>query len=253
MTGHPDVFLSVIIPAFDEAGRIADTVRRVTSYLDAQPWTWQILVVLDGGRTGSAEAIRSAAAGRSNVRTLDNETNRGKGFSVRRGMLAATGRFRVFVDADLSLPIEGTAALVAELERGAGAAIGSRAVPGSAEHGERARLRHVMGRLFNGFVRALAVRGVRDTQCGFKGFRGEAADAIFRLSRIDRFGFDVEVLRLAQRLGYRIAEVPVTCTYHGVSSVRLRDVAAMIVDVLKVRWWEATGGYVGVGHRGFTQ
>jgi len=239
-----EVFLSVVIPAFDEVGRIGSTVTHVCSYLDAQPWTWEVVVVLDGGRDGAANEAAGAAAGRESVRLLDNHINRGKGYSVRRGMLAARGSRRIFVDADLSLPIEGVAAMIDALDRGADIVIGSRAVEGSVLRGAPAPLRQTMGRVFNAIVGLLAVSGVRDTQCGFKEFRGDAAERIFGLSRIDRFGFDVEALRLAHRLGYRIAEIPVACTYRSSSSVRrLGDAASMFADVLWVRWYEAAGYY----------
>ncbi|HMD34062.1 MAG TPA: dolichyl-phosphate beta-glucosyltransferase [Vicinamibacterales bacterium] len=241
---HAQVFLSVVIPAFNEVARIGATVSHVCSYLDAQPWTWEVVVVLDGGRGGAADEVRAAAAGRASVRLLDNLVNRGKGFSVRRGLLAARGRYRLFIDADLSLPIQGVAAMIAALEEGSDVAIGSRTAAGSVVRGARAPLRQTMGGVFNAVVRLLAVSGVRDTQCGFKGFRDDAAERIFRLSRIDRFGFDVEALRLAQRFGYRIAEIPVACTYRPSSSVRrVWDAASMFADVLRVRWYEATGRY----------
>jgi len=235
--------LSVVIPAFNEAGRIGANVARVRAYLDAQPYDAEVIVVLDGGRAGAAE-IAAAVPSRADVRVLDNGVNRGKGFSVRRGMVEAHGRYRLFIDADLSLPIEGTGPLLAALERGADVAIGSRAVEGARVTGDRARFRTTMGRAFNLIVRSLAVPGVHDTQCGFKGFTAEAADRIFRVQRLDRFGFDVEVLRLARRFGFTVAEVPVSCVYHGGSSVRrVWDAASMLIDVGRVRWNEVTGRY----------
>jgi dolichyl-phosphate beta-glucosyltransferase len=243
-TATDDVFLSVVIPAYDEAARIGGTVQRVCAYLDQTGWSWELIVVLDGGRPGAHDAIAAAAAGRGNVRVLDNGANRGKGFSVRRGIGDARGRYRLFVDADLSLPIESAAAFVDALEGGADVAIGSRTVAGASVDGEGASARQAIGRVFNLLVRASAVSGIRDTQCGLKAFRREAAERIFGVASIDRFGFDVEVLRLAQRFGYRIVEVPVACMYHGSSSVRrVRDAASMCFDILRVRWYEATGRY----------
>src|SRR5207249_7286794 len=146
------------------------------------------------------------------------------------------GRYRLFIDADLSLPIEGAAAMIAALEHGADVVIGSRTAEGSVVTGARIPLRRTMGRVFNAVVQLLAVSGYRDTQCGFKGFRGDAAEHIFRLSRIDRFGFDVEALRLARTLGYRVAEIPVACTYRPSSSVRrIWDAASMVADLLRAR------------------
>jgi dolichyl-phosphate beta-glucosyltransferase len=236
--------LSVVIPAFDEAGRIGASVASVCEYLDRQRWTWELVVVLDGGRPSAAEEVAPVAARRSNVRVLDNHVNRGKGFSVRRGVLAANGRYRIFLDADLSLPIDGTAAMIGLLEEGADVVIGSRTVEGSEVRGDRARLRQTLGWAFNRLVRLLAAPHIGDTQCGFKGFRDDVAKRVFRVARIERFGFDVEVLWIARKLGYRITEMPVTCTYHSSSSVRrLSDGATMIADLLRVRWSDFTGQY----------
>ena len=170
-----EVYLSVVIPAFNEVSRIGDTVTTVCSYLDPWPDQWELIVVLDGKSAGAREKIASATGARPNVMVLDNQRNRGKGYSVRRGMIAARGRFRLFIDADLSLPIEGTPTLLDVLRQDADIAIGSRVVKGARVSGHPARFRQVMGRMFNLLVRFLAVPGVRDTQCGFKAFRAEAA------------------------------------------------------------------------------
>jgi len=239
-----DAWLSVVIPAFDEVGRIGETARHVCAYLSAQSYAWEVLIVLDGGRPGAPEEIAEALGGRSHVSILDNHVNRGKGWSVRRGMLAARGRYRVFIDADLSLPIDGMPTLIDALERGADVAIGSRALPASQITGHLAGFRTSMGHAFNLIVRFITRCSLRDTQCGFKGFRAEAAHRIFRVQRLDRFGFDVEVLWLARRFGYRIVEVPVTCHYHGASSVRRAwDALSMLLDLLRIRWYDRTGRY----------
>lgn len=232
-----DVFLSVIIPAFDEVDRIAATVAHVVEFLDQRPYSAELIVVLDGGRPGAGEEVRRGAAGRSNVRVLDNQANRGKGFSVRRGVGASRGRYVVFADADLSLPIEGVDRFIAALQVGADIAIGSRALPSSQEHGPRQSFRHSLGRLFNWIVRSIAVPGIRDTQCGFKAFEGSSARALFERQRMDGFIFDVEILRLAQRQSLRIVELPVSCEYHESSSVqRMRHGGQMLMDLAIVVW-----------------
>jgi dolichyl-phosphate beta-glucosyltransferase len=219
-------------------------VARIAAFLDSRNYTSELIVVLDGGAPGASREIAAAAQGRDDVVVLDNGRNRGKGFSVRRGMGVSRGAYTLFADADLSLPIEDADRFLETLQAGTDVAIGSRAVPGASERGEQQRLRQSMSRIFNRLVRSLAVRGMRDTQCGFKAFKGDVARALFSVQRIDGFGFDVEVLRIAQRRGYRIEEVPVTCDYHPSSSVRqFRHAASMILDLLRIVWHDRRGHY----------
>lgn len=232
------------MPAFNEAGRIGASVSRILSFLGTRPYSSELIVVLDGGAPGAAQEIGRVAGTRADVIVLDNVQNRGKGFSVRRGMRESRGTYALFADADLSLPIEDADRFVAQLEAGADLAIGSRAAPGATELGEQQPLRQSMSRVFNGLVRAVAVPGLRDTQCGFKAFRGDLARALFAVQRIDGFGFDVEILRIAQRRRYRIAEVPVACEYHPTSSVRqFRHAMTMLVDLARVVWHDRRGHY----------
>lgn len=229
--------LSLVIPAFREAGRIGTTVERVCAYLDQQAYDWEVLVVIDGDLDGAAAEARAAAAGRAAVRVLVNSVNRGKGFSVRRGFAEAQGDRLVFIDADLSLPVEGLTAMMARFDRGADVVIASRTAPGSTVVGAPPALRAVMSRVFNLVVQAVALPGLGDTQCGFKGFTASAARRIFAQHTSDRFGFDVEALFLARRLDLQVVELPVTCRYHPGSSVnRVGDVISMLADVLAVRW-----------------
>jgi dolichyl-phosphate beta-glucosyltransferase len=235
--------LSLIVPAFNEAERLAATAAAIMRYLDAQAYRWELIFVLDGGRPGAAQALAAAAA-HPNVRVLDNGVNRGKGYSVRAGAAAARGARIAFIDADLSIPVQSLAPLLGALYGGADVAIGSRALGGSSVSGPQPLMRQSMGSLFNLFVRTVALPGLRDTQCGFKGFRREAAHRIFAVQRIDRFGFDVEVLYLARRMGLAVREIPVTCVYHGGSSVgRVGDSLAMALDVVRVRVNAARGLY----------
>jgi dolichyl-phosphate beta-glucosyltransferase len=238
------VALSVIVPAFNEVDGIGQTVSRILAFLDTRPYSSELIVVLDGGRPGADRAAAAAAGGRSNVHVLDNVRNRGKGFSVRRGIQASKGRAVLFVDADLSLPIEDADRFVAALDAGADVAIGSRALSESRETGEQQPLRQSFSRLFNWLVRTTAVPDLHDTQCGFKAFRGASARALFAVQRIDGFGFDVEVLRVARRWSYRIVEVPVRCEYHPTSSVRkFRHGFTMILDVVRILSNDARGRY----------
>ena len=229
--------LSLVIPAYREAGRMTATLHTVCAYLDRQSYDWEVLVVIDGDSDGAAAAATAAAGERANVRVLVNEVNRGKGFSVRRGFAEATGDRLVFIDADLSLPVEGLQPMFAMFDAGAEVVIASREAPGAHVVGAPPALRGVMSRVFNLVVQAAALPGFADTQCGFKGFTADAARQIFARHQSDRFGFDVEALFLARQLGFRVVELPVTCVYHAGSSVnRVGDVINMLGDVLAVRW-----------------
>jgi len=230
------VKLSLVIPAYNEAGRIGGTVTRVCEYLERQSYESELIVVIDGGPKTAAEEARAAAGSRANVRVIENDVNRGKGYSVRRGFMEARGDRLAFIDADLSLPIDGLDGMMARFDAGADVVIASRTAPGSRVEGAPPAGRDVMSRVFNIAVQTIAVPGIKDTQCGFKGFTASAAKAIFSVAQSDRFGFDVEALYLARKHGFRIDELPVVCRYHGGSSVsRLSDGVRMFSDVLAIR------------------
>lgn len=227
---------SLVIPAYNETGRIGATVEHVARYLETQAFEWEMLVVIDGGDPAAAQEAAAAANGRANVRVLAHDVNRGKGYSVRRGILESAGNRIAFIDADLSLPIEELPKMMACFDAGADVAIASRTVPGAVEEGTAPAGRGVMSRLFNAVVRWLLLPGITDTQCGFKGFTAAAAKRIFEVAESDRFGFDVEVLYLARTFKLRIDEFPVCCRYHGGSSVsRLGDGLQMLKDVIAIR------------------
>jgi len=230
------VLLSLVIPAYDEAGRIGGTIAQVCAYFDRQGYDSELIVVVDGGPRSTSEEARAAAGTRANVRVLENDVNRGKGYSVRRGFLEARGDRVAFIDADLSLPIESVDGMMARFDAGADVVIASRTAPGSRVEGSPPAMRDVMSRVFNLAVQAIVLPGLGDTQCGFKGFTADAAKAIFSVAQCDRFGFDVEALYLARKHGFRIDELPVVCRYHGGSSVnRLSDGARMFADLVAIR------------------
>ena len=218
-SGTGIVLLSLVIPAYNEAGSIGRSVTQVCAYLDRQPYDWEVIIVIDGGPKAAADEARGAAGQRANVRVLENDVNRGKGYSVRRGFMEARGERMAFIDADLSLPIEGLDEMMARFDAGADVVIASRTAPGSRVEGAPPAMRDLMSKVFNLAVQALALSGIADTQCGFKGFTARAARTIFGVAQSDRFGFDVEALYLARRDGYRIDELPVVVRYHGGSSV----------------------------------
>lgn len=230
------MMLSLVIPAYNEAGRIGGTVTQVCEYLERQSYDWEVIVVIDGGPQAAADEARAAAGTRSNVQVIENEVNRGKGYSVRRGFTAARGDRLAFIDADLSLPIEGLAGMMQRFDAGADVVIASRTAPGSRVEGSPPVGRDLMSKLFNLAVQTIAVPGITDTQCGFKGFTAAAARTIFSAAASDRFGFDVEALYLARKHGFRIDELPVVCKYHGGSSVnRVSDGVRMFADIVAIR------------------
>jgi glycosyltransferase involved in cell wall biosynthesis len=232
--------ISIIIPAFNEEKRLPATLRSIREHLALLPWEFaEIVVVDDGSRDGTAEAARAAGA-----RVLRNAGNRGKGYTVRRGMLEARGEWALFTDADLSAPIEELEKLWAAAERErAQVAIGSRALDRSLIGVRQPWFREAMGRCFNVAMRLITGLPFRDTQCGFKLFEARAAAEIFRRQRLDGFGFDVEALFLARRLGYRVVETPVRWNNAPGTTVSLGRGVMAFLDPLKVRWNAMRGKY----------
>ena len=227
--------LSIVIPAYDEEDRIGATLKRIVEYMQVQPETWEILVVDDGSTDGTAAAVKNACQSDS-VHLLQYNGNRGKGYAVRYGILHAQGNFVLFSDADLATPIEELVHLMDAIRQGFDIAIGSRDVPGAKLERRQSAIRELGGKLFNRCVQLIAVPGIHDTQCGFKLFTRASAQKIFSLCRIDNFSFDVEVLFLARKLGYKIKETPVRWTHQDGSKVRfVRDAIRMFKTLFRIR------------------
>ncbi len=234
----PNPRLSVVIPAYNEESRIERTLQRVVEYLDADTrWhPYEILVVSDGSTDQTERLVAAFAQSHPQVTLLAYQPNRGKGYAVRYGILRAQGDWILFSDADLATPIEELDKLAGYLERGYAVAIGSRPLRESQLIVRQPFYREWAGRAFNKVVQLLAVRGIHDTQCGFKLFTREAAHTIFPLCRLDGFSFDFEALYYASRLGYTIAEVPVRWMHQEGSKVRLlRDGFRMLRDLVWLR------------------
>jgi dolichyl-phosphate beta-glucosyltransferase len=234
-------FLSVIIPAYNEAERLPPTLASIRRFLEGWGQSYEILVVDDGSTDETAERARQA--GGRVVTVFANGRNRGKGHSVRRGMLAATGNFRLMCDADLSTPIEEFPRLLSRLDEGHDVAIGSRALPDSRVEVRQPLYRESLGRLYNRLVRLLFLSGLHDTQCGFKLFTASAARLSFEPARLDGFSFDVETLFIARRRGLKIAEVAVTWRNHAASRVGMARGALAFFDLLRIRANDLAGRY----------
>ncbi len=235
-------FLSIVIPAYNEERRLPDCLARIAACLGRQPYAGEVIVADDGSADGTAAVAQRFAGSTTPVRVL-RLPHRGKGHAVRAGMLEARGRYRFQCDADLAMPIEQIERFLPPKLQGVDVAVGSREAAGARRYHEPG-YRHLMGRVFNALVRALAVRGVRDTQCGFKMFEARAARRLFAQQRLAGFGADVEILYLAQRSGLRVAEVPIDWYHQQESKVRaIPDTLAMLREVLQVRWNHLRGRY----------
>ena len=235
---------SNIIPAYNERSRIRHTLDEILRYAAEQYWETEILVVDDGSRDDTPEVVREYARAHPQIRLLQNPGNRGKGFSVRNGMLHARGDVCVFSDADLSSPSSEAQKLFAAIGGGADVAIGSRWLRAELQTERQPLYRQAFGRMFNLLLRLFMGLRFKDTQSGFKAFRREAAQRVFPLQIIERWGFDPEVLFIARRLGFTGAEVPVSWEHSlGTRLHTFRDGMRMFVDVLHIRWNALTGAY----------
>ena len=244
MSDSPRPRYSIIIPAYNESMRVSATLERVLAYVTERGWDAEVIAVNDGSRDNTAEIIRGFAHKDSRLQLLENPGNRGKGYSVRNGMLHARGEILLFSDADLSSPIEEAEKLFAAIAAGADVAIGSRWLRSDLQTQRQPLYRQLFGRTFNLMLRLTLGLNFKDTQCGFKAFTRRAAGAIFPLQNIERWGFDPELLYLAKRFGFKIAEVPVAWAHsEGTRISPLRDGSKMFLEMLKIRWNAISGKY----------
>ncbi len=235
---------SVIIPAYNESARIRPTLDEILRYTAEKGWDAEILVVDDGSRDDTADVIREYNAKHAQVQLIQNPGNRGKGFSVRNGMQHARGDVCLFTDADLSSPITEAQKLFDAIGAGADVAFGSRWLKAELQTERQPLYRQLFGRIFNLVLRVFLGLHYKDTQCGFKAFRHEAAQRIFPLQKIERWGFDPEILFLARHMGLKTVEVPVLWAHsEGTRLHPFRDGMRMFVDVLHIRWNAWTGVY----------
>jgi glycosyltransferase involved in cell wall biosynthesis len=235
---------SIVIPAYNESSRIRPTLDQILRYAAEQGWEAEILVVDDGSHDDTAAVIREYASQHAQIRLVQNGGNRGKGFSVRNGMLHARGDVCLFTDADLSSPISEAQKLLDAIRGGADVALGSRWLRAELQTERQPLYRQLFGRVFNLILRLFLGLHYADTQCGFKAFRHEAAQRIFPLQKIERWGFDPEILFLARRMKMRVAEVPVLWAHsEGTRLHPFRDGLRMFGDVLHIRWNALTGVY----------
>ncbi|HXB62468.1 MAG TPA: dolichyl-phosphate beta-glucosyltransferase [Acidobacteriaceae bacterium] len=235
---------SIVIPAFNESARIEAALQEVTTCVERHGWAAEVIVVNDGSRDDTAAIVRRWMEQKPYMRLLENPGNRGKGYSVRHGLLQAEGAIVMFTDADLSAPMDEAALLFEAINSGADVAIGSRWLERTRQTIHQPLYRQFFGRCFNLVTRMIMHLPYADTQCGFKAFRRGAAQAIFPLQRIERWGFDPEILFIAQRLKFTVREVPVTWGHDERSRMSyLRDGMRMLEEMVMIRWNALTGKY----------
>lgn len=236
--------LSIVIPAYNEAARIENALARVLECVERQGWDAEVLVVDDGSRDATPEIVHRWMERYPRLHLIQNNGNRGKGYSVRNGLLQAAGDIVMFTDADLSAPMEEAERLFAAIADGVDVAIGSRWLDKARQTIHQPLYRRFFGRCFNWVTRTVMGLPFKDTQCGFKAFRREAAQVIFRLQRIERWGFDPEILFIARKLGYDIREVPVTWGHDERSRMSyLKDGMKMLEEMAIIRGNSVAGRY----------
>ena len=239
---HPR--LSIVIPAFNESARIEDALERVMSCVAERRWDAEVVVVDDGSKDNTAEIVHQWMVRYPRLHLVQNPGTKGKGYSVRNGLLQAAGDIVMFTDADLSAPMEEAERLIAAIEDGADVAIGSRWMDRTRQTIHQPLYRQFFGRCFNWITRTVMGLPFKDTQCGFKAFKRPAAQVIFRLQTIERWGFDPEILFIARKLKYVIREVPVTWGHDERSRMSyLKDGMKMLEDMARIRANSLAGRY----------
>jgi dolichyl-phosphate beta-glucosyltransferase len=236
--------ISIVIPAYNESSRIGRALDAVMQCVRERDWHAEVVVVNDGSTDNTVGVVESYAARYPEIRLLENPENRGKGYSVRHGILQSVGEIVMFTDADMSAPIEEAERLFAALRQGADIAIGSRWLERNRQTHKQPLYRQFFGRCFNAITRFVMGLPFADTQCGFKAFRRPVAQTIFQLQRIERWGFDPELLFIALKRGYRIQEVPVTWGHDERSRLSyLKDGMKMLEEIAYIRWQAFAGNY----------
>lgn len=239
-----ECFLSLIVPAYNEEKRILPSLKRIYEYLSSQKYSYEIIVVDDGSTDNTVEMVKNFITPDMPIVVLTNGTNKGKGYTVRHGMLAAKGKYIFFTDADLSTPIEELTKTLPYLLNDYGVVIGSRSLPESDILEHQPWYREKMGKIFNFFVKVILIPGIIDTQCGFKGFKREAVETICDKCKIDGFSFDVEILYLAQKHNFKINEIPIQWKNSTLSKVSpIKHSIQMFIDLIGIKIKDLRGVY----------
>lgn len=236
-------FLSVIIPAYNEAQRLPLTLIDIDKHLEQQEYSYEILVINDGSTDKTADIIKTFVPLIENLKLIDNKENKGKGAAVRQGMLAAKGTWRLMMDADNSTSIVEFNKMIPYFKEGYEVVIGSRDAKGARTMPAQPAYKRALGNIGNLIIQALLVPGVWDTQCGFKCFSDEVAQKVFSITKINRWGFDAEALALAKKFGYEIKEMPIFWVNDTRTHVKLSAYLQVLLETAKIRWWLWKGDY----------
>jgi len=231
------MYLSVVIPAYNEEKRLPKTLFEIDKYLKTQDYDYEIIVVNDGSKDKTAEVVRKLEPAIANLRLIDNKENHGKGYVVRQGLLKSKGEIRLFTDADNSTSIDQVEKFFPYFKQGFDIVIGSRDVKGAVIANPQPFFRRFVGNVFNLAVQIIVgLWGMWDTQCGFKALSAKAAEDILPRCRIDRWAFDPEILKIGKKLGYKIKEVPIVWVNDPDSKVKFKGMVRMGIDLFKIRW-----------------
>lgn len=235
---------SIIVPAYNEAERLGSSLHQMLAYIAESKWEAEIIVVNDGSRDQTAAVVKEFSSRNPIVRLIENPGNRGKGYSVRNGMLNASGQLLLFTDADLSSPIEEAPKLLAAIENGADVAIGSRYLQSELQTRKQPIHRRMLGRAFNLALRVILGLSYVDTQCGFKAFTRNAVNTVFPNMKIERWGFDPEILFLARKFGFQVKEIPVAWGHRGEARINpIADGFRMFLEMIRIRRNDWEGKY----------
>ncbi|PIP22682.1 MAG: hypothetical protein COX37_02770 [Candidatus Nealsonbacteria bacterium CG23_combo_of_CG06-09_8_20_14_all_39_17] len=238
------MYLSIIIPAYNEEKRIPSTLKEIDLYLRTQTYEYEIIVVNDGSKDGTAGVVNGLISEIKNLKLIDNKENHGKGFVTRQGLSEAKGEYRLFTDADNSTSIDQVEKMLPEFKKGYDIIIGSRDIKGAILIPAQPMIRRFLGEVFGFLTNFLCgTWGLMDTQCGFKGMTKGSVDKVIPKCRIDRFAFDPEILAVSKKFGFKIKEIPVTWKNDLASTVKFSGMVKMGLDLLKIRWNLISGKY----------
>lgn len=231
-----EIYLSVVIPAYNEENRIVKTLESIAGFLSKQNYRSEIIVVSDGSSDKTVEVVKAFTAKIANLKVIDNKENHGKGYVTRQGMLEAKGNIRVFMDADNSTSLDQIERFLPFFKEGCDVVIGDRDLKESKIAVHQSKFKEFLGDSGNALIQFLAVPGIEDTQCGFKAFTGTASEEIFKRMVIDRWGFDIEALAIANMLGYKIKPVPIVWVNDANSKVKLSGYVNTLLELFKIKW-----------------
>ncbi len=238
-----EIYLSVVIPAYNEEKRIKKTLLDVDKFLSAQNYSYEIIVVDDGSSDGTVELVKNIGRDVRNLRVIDNKENHGKGYVVRQGIMEAKGKYRLFMDADNATTVDQVQNLLPFFKEGYDVVIGNRDLKESQIKKHQPFYKEMLGDVGNLLIQALAVPGIKDTQCGFKCFSAEFVEKVFPKLKVDRWGFDIEILALAKKYGHKIKTVPVIWINDEESKVSIGGYVNTLKELFQIKWNMMSGKY----------